>query len=531
MELTPADRAAGGRSVPSPEAAPLPDLAPFKETIRLACGLIFDEVREARLSQALSQRMRATGQGSTAAYLALLAADGNEFERLVDDLTVNETYFFRDPQYLTLLAERLFPERLAAVDADAPVRILSAGCSTGEEPYSIVMALGERYGPAIAGRLCVIGVDIDGRTLARAAAGVYPPLSFRGCDPSLKERHFSGAGGGSLVLDPGVREQVQFARLNLLAPDYPQELSGLDVIFYRNVSIYFDRPTRGVIFGKLAALLRPGGFLVVSPSETFAHDGAGLTLIERDGLFLFQRGEPGEPGEPAPVKRTPGPSTAVSPARPRRLGAVTGPKDLPTGAAPLAGTGVTASSAPPGRAVGAPRAEPPAGDLHRQAVVLARAKRYQEAIELLVAPAGDAAARALSLSLKGAILLNLRRGEEAREAAHLAIACDRWSPEGYLILGLAARLCRDEEQAVRHFREALYVRSDCWLAHFHLAEIFRGRAERERARREYAIVLDQLGRAGATAEPLLEFFPLSFTLEQLEQLCRHHLERLQEGGA
>jgi chemotaxis protein methyltransferase CheR len=122
------------------------DLAPFKELIKQRCGLVLEGNNEEKLATALAQRITVTAKGNSGEYYSHLLCNTDEFQDLVNLLTINETYFFRESEQLRLLTERLVPRLLMQREDGTPLRILSAGCSSGEEPYSIVMALHDKYG-------------------------------------------------------------------------------------------------------------------------------------------------------------------------------------------------------------------------------------------------------------------------------------------------------------------------------------------------------------------------------------------------
>jgi chemotaxis methyl-accepting protein methylase len=241
----------------------------------------------------LVKRLDTVGARSPEDYLARLRDDETELHTLTSLITINETYFYRESQHLRLLTERICPELLARRASDSPVRLLSVGCSTGEEPYSILMALRERYGELAERFFEVNAGDVDRAVLERARAGVYGRFSFRALSPQLQERYFSAVDANHFRIDESLRRRVSFQPLNLLAADYPETLAGQDVIFFRNVSIYFDEPTRRRVLERLKTLLAPGGYLIVGISETLANDFGILTLRERDGVFLFVNEPPG----------------------------------------------------------------------------------------------------------------------------------------------------------------------------------------------------------------------------------------------
>ncbi|MBI4689220.1 MAG: protein-glutamate O-methyltransferase CheR, partial [Nitrospirae bacterium] len=265
------------------------DLNPFKDLIRERSGLDFDEARIATLENGIRTRMSEKGIELHAKYLNYLLHNQDEFNHLLNLLTINETYFFREPHHLNLLTEKLIPEILARRKEGARIKILSAGCSTGEEPYSLLISLMERYGTGIINFVSVTGFDIDSNVIRKAREGVFTTYSFRDVSQQFMEKYFEPAGNNRHKIKDFVREGVKFRKLNLLDDDFPDELKGVDVIFYRNVSIYFNPETQRNIFKKLSDLINEKGYLFVGSTETISHNTDVLSLIEIDGVFLFYK--------------------------------------------------------------------------------------------------------------------------------------------------------------------------------------------------------------------------------------------------
>ena len=263
-------------------------LEPFKQLIKGPCGLQFEGDDATRLAQALHERCTHHAV-ALPAYLALVQRSASELQELVNLLTINETYFFRESAQIDWLVQHLAPRLLACSQGAWPIRILSAACSTGEEPYSIALALWQKYGDHAARWFTVLGGDIDSHALARARAALYSDFSFRGVPEQVRQRHFTRTAQGWQLAQP-VREMVTFHELNLLAPVHDGALQDCDVVFCRNVSIYFDTPTRRTIQQGLAALLRDEGVLVIGLAETLANDLGVLPLVEDAGLFYFAKG-------------------------------------------------------------------------------------------------------------------------------------------------------------------------------------------------------------------------------------------------
>lgn len=493
------------------------NLVPFRQVLEKKCGLVFPNEKTAILESGIRVRMDACAVTSPVEYLFRLTADRGEFGRLIDLLTINETYFLREPAHFTLLAGRVVPELLAGKDPARGLKILSAGCSTGEEAYSVLISLAERFGREFLGRVSVYGGDIDTTVLAGARHGVYGRRSFRDFPEQLLERYFEPWGSGLHRVRDWLRGSVEFIPLNLLDEEYPASLRDMDVIFYRNVSIYFSPEVRNQTFARLAATLNQGGYLVVSPSETFFYNKGLLSLVPLEGAFFYRKG--GAAGNridrPAPDRRV-----SVS----RRAGTAGTAHSAGLRSSPAAGRGEgrpAAARAHSGRpAAGHACAGVP--DSFDRALELAGAKEYQAALDMLDRLTMNPGDTARAHTLRGGILLNLSRHDEARAACLAALAADGFSLEATLCLGVVARLRGDGAEALRRFREAVYLRPSCWPAHYYLGECHLEQGETGPARREYEIILKLLEKGEFLAHGI-SFLPLSFTAGQLETLCRRRL--------
>lgn len=456
------------------------DFGPFIALIKQRAGLLFEGDSEQRLARVLRQRCSDDGTASLAEYYSRLYCDKAEFKRLINLLTINETYFFREPDQISLLVDRLLPRLMAGRSPANPVRILSAGCSSGEEPYSLAIALTEKYGEAAAEMFTLVGADIDGAMLAKARLGRFPEFSFRAAPANVQARYFV-QDGAAFVLKDALRHRVMFYEHNLLADAGSPALRDFDVIFFRNVSIYFDDATRRLIQKKLAALMKAGGYLIVGTSETLANDFGLLQLIHDGSLFYFAKGRP-ELGQPALVPQ--GDFLRV----------------VPQGRPP----------------------PPPSLDQIR---ALAGVKRYDEAARLLDLLLGVNANDAAALLLKSYVRMQLKDFAAAADLAQRALRQLEWSTDAFWLLGMAAKWRADPVEATRWLKQAVYVSHQCWPAHFYLAELYRAASEAEQAKRAYRIVL-QLVADGRTAETGLKVVPLEIPVAEVRFLCEHQLGRL-----
>ena len=258
------------------------DFATVRQLIAEYAGIKLSLQKRNMVYNRLLRRLRARGIGNFTDYLALVQRDGSdEREAFVNALTTNLTAFFREPHHFELLQAH------AAKNArrNRPLRCWSNACSTGEEAWSIAMVLREAE---CAGE--VLATDIDTDVLNTGQAGIYRMERIAGLPPERLRKHFlrgTGANDGLVSVRPELRSMVRFAQLNLQSPAWPAQ-EPYDVIFCRNVVIYFDREFQKQLLARLAGLLVPGGLLMVGHSESFpaAHPGfrsCGRTAYERVG--------------------------------------------------------------------------------------------------------------------------------------------------------------------------------------------------------------------------------------------------------
>ncbi|MGI5817234.1 MAG: CheR family methyltransferase [Armatimonadota bacterium] len=245
--------------------------AQFDEISRLVkhlCGINLHSGKRELVRARLTRRLRDLGLPSFELYLERLRSDdGEEIVGLLDALSTNLTRFFREPVHFEILAARV--KDRAEHSPDAPLRLWSAGCSSGEEPYSLAISLLEALGERASGQARILATDISTRVLATAREGVYPSSRVEELDRALVARHFSRTQIGGerhfRVSEP-VRHLVRFARLNLMDP-WP--MSGpFSAIFCRNVMIYFDKATQQELIRRFWEILQPGGVLFIGHSES-----------------------------------------------------------------------------------------------------------------------------------------------------------------------------------------------------------------------------------------------------------------------
>ncbi|MBY0241217.1 MAG: protein-glutamate O-methyltransferase CheR [Burkholderiaceae bacterium] len=263
------------------------DVDAIKALVRERCGLCDDVPGRDTTARAVQERMAACGINGTADYRQRLQRDEQELLALVELLTINVSYLYREP----LHDQQVFDHVLAPMlerNGDTPVRILSAGCAHGEELVSLAIALCERHGEAVLERVVLAGADIDRAALHAATTGRYPEAAFHALPAGLRQRYFTPVTGGGGAVQERLLRRLHYAPINLADAAPSPAPHDMDLIFYRNVSIYFDKPAQVRALRHLAARLKPGGVLVPGRAETRSNDLGVLRLARYGPVHCFQ---------------------------------------------------------------------------------------------------------------------------------------------------------------------------------------------------------------------------------------------------
>ena len=240
----------------------------FRTLIYDESGISLSEQKKSLLASRLSKRLRDLDLATFSEYYAKVTQDPTqeEFTKLLDLISTNKTDFFREPKHFDFLRERILPE----LDSAKRIRIWSSACSTGEEPYTIAMTVYEAVQNPELWDLKILASDLSTRVLAKAASGMYDEDRFRDVPSELIKRHFLRGRGdltGVFKAKPHLAAAITFRRLNLMDDRFPIK-NPLDLIFCRNVMIYFDRPTQETLINKFHRYLKPGGYLFIGHSES-----------------------------------------------------------------------------------------------------------------------------------------------------------------------------------------------------------------------------------------------------------------------
>ncbi|MBH0189470.1 MAG: protein-glutamate O-methyltransferase [Nitrospira sp.] len=240
----------------------------FRSLIYDESGISLSDEKSTLVVSRLSKRLQELGIKTFSQYYTRVTEDTTreEFTQMLDLISTNKTDFFREPQHFEFLRANILP----GLTESRQIRIWSSACSSGEEPYTIAMTLFEHLQDIAQWDCKILASDLSTRVLAKAAAGVYDQDRFRDVSPDILHRHFlrgQGGSAGKYKVKPHLVAMIQFRRLNLMADRFPI-VTPLDLIFCRNVMIYFDRPTQETLVNKFYGYLKPGGYLFIGHSES-----------------------------------------------------------------------------------------------------------------------------------------------------------------------------------------------------------------------------------------------------------------------
>jgi chemotaxis protein methyltransferase CheR len=515
----------------------------FRDWIHRHAGIFLEDQKADPLRISLVARATRHGFTEFDEYYRLLVNDETEFKELLNLITINETSFFRFPAQFEAMTTRVIPEILEGKPTGSKqFRVWSAGCSTGEEPYTIAMTLLESGIPGQGFRPEVLGTDVSTEALGKAKHAVYAAKSVANLTDDVVGRYFDPVKGG-LKVDRRVREVVDFQYHNLIKEPYPLVLMGnWDIIFCRNVTIYFRLDSTRRVVQNFFDSLNPGGYLFIGHSETLASISDQFEPVHTNEVFLYRKPQP------------------------RRLFTF---DEILSRRTDTELVGTSAASADAGRSAHRP-ATPSAGlaaDRRRKALrqeaaekleatkspgsadagsvvpVIDAATLASEAIdEVYSLVEGGHASRAQKAGREVARLApndpqaqladafaSLEAGDldEAVEAADRALEIDPLVAPARYILGVISQRLGRGSQAIEEFKKTLYIDRDFVLAHFNLANLYRSRGAIDDARREYENTL-----ASLKASPRGEWthFLGGFTPDLLAQTSERGLVDCRKGA-
>lgn len=449
-------------------------------------GFLLDGSRHRSLESALAVRMEALALEDARTYLQRL--DPHELHRLTELVVNHETQFFRTPAHHRALREHLLPQLNRERPAGQPLRCWSAGCATGEEPYSIAISVLETLGEPLPRPVEVYATDISTQALAKAQAGQYRGRALANVKPDELRRRFT-AEYGAYSVRPEVQSLVRFEQHNLHLP-VPTWARGLDIIFCQNVTIYFAVETCRELMSRFFDALVPGGYLVLGFSETLWRIFDRFETVELAGAFVYRK----------PLPRVIVPKPKPLP-RERK-----GTRELrvPTTVRRPAKVELQSSNAAFEQ-----------GMSHLQAGV------FDEALQMLQGVKPEHPRYPQALAAIARIHANRGEWDVAAAEARRAIALDVLTHDAHLLLGMLAANQERWDEAVSHLERVRYLEPRTPLPSFHLANAYRGQQRLDLAEREYRSTLRKL--SDLDSAEMLD----GVTVAWLRETCQRSLQHLE----
>jgi chemotaxis protein methyltransferase CheR len=415
-------------------------------------GLDCPEHRQADVETAFIEAMRRARIKSPEAllqHLATLPAEAAEWNHLAQRLTIGETYFFRDRAFFEALEGHVLPLLVGARRQGygrPRLNIWSAGCSSGEEPYSLAIVLDRLLPDVESWDLAILGTDVNSASLETARRALYRPWSLRDTPLSVRDHYFRRRGGSYEVI-PEIRRRVRFAPLNLAAAGPPPMLGPVDLLLCRNVLMYLSKAVARGVVGRLRDALAPDGWLVAAAAESWAELFRPLVPVNLAGTILFTGAASAHGQATSPLPHHPpageslGTEAPLSTARPRR-------------------PGQARTAVPPASEGAAP------------------------------APNADRLSDARALADRGQL-------DEALRACQSALSRNQMDPEAHFLLGTIHQERGEAPEALAALRRALYLAPDLAAAHAAMGHLLRVRGESRRARRHLEAAARLTSRQGS----------------------------------
>jgi chemotaxis protein methyltransferase CheR len=503
----------------------------FRHWIARRLGLNFDDAKLEFLAEVLDRCADRRGLASSA-YLDRLEGpdmDG-ELQALVLELTVPETYFFRHIDQFHAFADVALPQARAARESGRELGILSVGCASGEEPYSLAMLVRERR-TDLGCNVRIRALDINPAMLAKAAHGVYSAWSLRETPPESRRRWFRSVGKG-FELEQTIRDAVTFREVNFAQES--AELSApqmYDVIFCRNVLMYFTADSAQALVARLTRILAPGGHLFLGHAETLRGLSSEYHLCHTHGTFFYQRKSAKGEERAGTVE---GNGVRISPEILGRHSAL-GPAASPAGLAwtktwletiQHASDRIQAlterSAAAPAPRGGAARGNAAKARTQMPLVLeLLKQERFTDALDLLDRLPTESERDPDVLLLRAALLTHSGNIGAAERASAQLLERDEMNAGAHYLLALCRESAGDLQGAVDHDQAAVYLDSGFAMPRLHLGLMARRAGDLEGARGELGYALTLLSREDASR---LLLFGGGFGREALIALCRAELK-------
>ena len=507
------------------------DIERFRSLAAQRFGLHFDDSKEDFLTDVLRQRMEATGCDRFSLYYERIIspADGaEEMKAVAEQLTVCETYFFRYWDHFRAFTETVIPGLIRARDYCRQLRILSAGCASGEEAYSLAILIRDGLPELASWNITIHGIDVNETMLAKALRGRYTTWSLRDTPANLRTKYFR-ADGRDFVLDGTVKSAVTFEERNLIEEDHVLwQRDAFDIVFCRNVTMHFTPEASRSVINRIAESLTPGGFLFLGHAETLRGISQEFHLRHTHDTFYYQRREGLElsgtvvlPGVSIHEESAESPISSMVETNnswfstiqraSERIVNLTEQRNRPG----MSGAGNVATLAPSSRL-----SLPTSAWDRTAAIELMREERFSEATQLLRALPPESKADPDAQLLLAALLTNGGGLPEAEKLCHCLLDLDELNSGAHYLMALCREHAGDRAAALEHDRVAVYLDSAFEMRLLHIGLVAKHSADLETAKREFGSALELLAREDPSR---ILLFGGGFTRETLIEFCRAEL--------
>jgi chemotaxis protein methyltransferase CheR len=468
----------------------------FRDLLHRQSGIYLEESKLDSLRISLVTRATRLGYGTLGDYYAALERDAHEFNELLNLVTINETSFFRFPAQFDAFRTQVLPEIMAEKgNANRTIRVWSAGCSTGEEPYSIAMSLYDMAIEGLGWKTQVLGTDVSTKALAQAKAGVYGKRTMMNVQSDVLSRHFDVMGGEQFRVRDHIRSYVDFGYHNLIKEPYPLSLMGnWDIIFCRNVTIYFKLESTRRVVSNFFNSLNEGGYLFIGHSETLTSISDDFEALDMGGVFLYRRPKSRKLfnfGQPMPGLSTAERASAAKAEMKTRFGRTGSERaERPAAKRAPAPSPETAAAVPA-------RAKSAAADLTPLEEARVRLKEGQpdQVLELVGMVLSTDPNNAEAHLLSAYVHADTGNYEHALEACHRALAINPLLPVARYILGIIYQRQGDSVRAISELKKTIYIDAEFALAHLNLANIYKAQRKWAAAAKEYENALKALKKS------------------------------------
>lgn len=487
----------------------------FQNFILQNSGIFIDEPKRDQLRKALLSRttfLNLTGYIDYYKFLKYNPRGEEEFKELLNLITIGETYFFRDAKHFNILRKYILAEiaKEKQAQGNRAIKIWSAGCSTGEEPYSIAITLVETLQPISMWDIEILASDVSTRALNIAQEGVYSKWSLRSTNRSYIEKYFIHD-NKKFILKDEIKKMVNFEYFNLIKEPFPLSKMGdyWDIIFCKNVTIYFKPESTKRVISNFYKSLQKGGYLFIGASESLYHISNEFKLVEIDGNFIYQK-----PVDDAVKKPVEEPKVVLE--------KITPPIRLHK--KPKKDDELKKEIEEIKQKVQTPSKEEKIAELYKKAQYYFEAGMFEKALFELMKIIEFTEEHAETFLMLADIYANKEQFDDAERECRRALQLNSLLSPAHFLLGIILNKKGKTQEAIDEFKKTIYLDPNLPLAHLNLANIYYENKEYQKAAAQYRATINILTKSPDIPVKIGG----EFSKEILIQTCQRKIEKIKE---